>query len=57
LLNISSKNDLEEADDNSIIAELPDPAADEIDLVWNEFVPLGINLIINDKSGFVRVSI
>lgn len=48
-------DDLEPADANSVIAAIQDPWADEIDLVWTEFVPLGINLVVNDKSGLVKV--
>ena len=51
-----SKDDLEEASEDDIIAEILDPDADIIDLVWTEFVPLGINLIVNDKSGRVKVN-
>ena len=34
---------------------IDDIYANEIDLVWTEFVPLGINLLLNDKSGFIKV--
>ena len=38
-----------------VSATIFDPLANEIDLVWNEFVPLGINLLLNDKSGKIKV--
>ena len=38
-----------------IVASIDDPTANEIDLVWSEFVPLGINLLLNDKSGKIKV--
>ena len=41
--------------ENDIVAVPPDPKGNEFDLVWTEFVPLGINLIMNDKSGRVKV--
>ncbi len=50
-----AQDNLEKATENDIIAATPDPADSEIDLVWTEFVPLGINLILNDKSGKVKV--
>ena len=49
------KDGLNEVNKNDIVAVIADPRANEIDLVWNEFVPLGINLLLNDKSGKVKV--
>jgi hypothetical protein len=37
------------------VAIIDESNANEIDLVWTEFVPLGINLLLNDKSGFIKV--
>lgn len=37
------------------MAIIDESNANEIDLVWTEFVPLGINLLLNDKSGFIKV--
>mmetsp|Transcript_12899 Transcript_12899/g.19346 ORF Transcript_12899/g.19346 Transcript_12899/m.19346 type:complete len:1397 (-) Transcript_12899:25-4215(-) len=47
--------DLDEVNENDIVASIEDPYANEIDLVWTEFVPLGINLLLSDKSGKVKV--
>ena len=57
MFHLISQDDLEEASEDDIIAAIPDPLADEIDLVWTEFLPLGINLVVNDKSGMVKVNI
>ena len=48
-------DDLIVASKDDIIAASPDPYENEVDLVWNDFVPLGMNLLMNDKSGFVKV--
>ena len=46
---------LREVSKNDIVAMVEDPSANEIDLVWKEFLPLGINLVLNDKSGKIKV--
>jgi len=51
-LNIGHLDTVNESD---IVAAINDPATNEIDLVWTEFVPLGINLLLSDKSGKIKV--
>ena len=46
---------LREVSKSDIVAMVEDPSANEIDLVWKEFLPLGINLVLNDKSGKIKV--
>mmetsp|Transcript_32274 Transcript_32274/g.37632 ORF Transcript_32274/g.37632 Transcript_32274/m.37632 type:complete len:1352 (+) Transcript_32274:164-4219(+) len=48
-------DDLAEANEEDIITATPDPLANVVDLVWTEHIPLGINLIANEKGGRVRV--
>lgn len=50
-----SIDSLREVNKNDIVAMVEDPTANEIDLVWKEFLPLGINLVLNDKSGKIKV--
>jgi len=50
-----SIDNLREVNKNDIVAMVEDPTANEIDLVWKEFLPLGINLVLNDKSGKIKV--
>lgn len=50
-----SIDSLREVSKNDIVAMVEDPTANEIDLVWKEFLPLGINLVLNDKSGKIKV--
>lgn len=38
-------DDLAEASEDDVIASSIDPLTNEVDLVWTEFVPLGINLL------------
>eukprot|EP00559_Dactyliosolen_fragilissimus_P006691 CAMPEP_0184869238 /NCGR_PEP_ID=MMETSP0580-20130426/33464_1 /TAXON_ID=1118495 /ORGANISM="Dactyliosolen fragilissimus" /LENGTH=1429 /DNA_ID=CAMNT_0027370603 /DNA_START=37 /DNA_END=4323 /DNA_ORIENTATION=+ len=49
-------DDLAEATEDDIIAAAPDPHANEIDLVWREFLPLGMNLLMNDESQQIKVA-
>ena len=47
--------DLAEVTETDVIDATPDPNDLVYDLVFREQVPLGINLLLNDESGFVRV--
>ena len=47
--------DLAEVTDDDVIDASPDPNDLVYDLVFRDQVPLGINLLVNDESGFVRV--
>jgi len=46
---------LVEADEQVIIAALPNDDEDLIELVWRECLPLGMNLLLNDDSGLLKV--
>ncbi|KAL9186078.1 hypothetical protein ACHAXT_005316 [Thalassiosira profunda] len=34
---------------------VPDEAEDEVELVWRERVPLGLNILTNDASGYLKI--
>mmetsp|Transcript_20005 Transcript_20005/g.40703 ORF Transcript_20005/g.40703 Transcript_20005/m.40703 type:complete len:677 (+) Transcript_20005:256-2286(+) len=48
-------NDLAEITESDVTDAAPDPTDLICDLIFREQVPLGINLLLNDESGFVRV--
>lgn len=50
-----SIDSLQEVSKSDIMTFIDDPTANEVDLVWKEFLPLGINLVLNDKSGLIKV--
>lgn len=54
-MHFSTKDHLDTVNESDIVAAINDPTANEIDLVWTEFVPLGINLLLSDKSGKIKV--
>ena len=47
--------DLAELSRECITEATPDPYANQVNLVWRERIPLGVNLLLNDESGFVKV--
>lgn len=47
--------DLEEAGIEDIIAAKPQEKSNLIELVWRERLPLGMNLLLNDESGQLKV--
>ena len=47
--------DLAEVTETDVIDATPDPNDLVYDLVFRDQVPLGINLLLNDESGMVRV--
>ena len=46
---------LVEADEHVIVAASANEDEDLIELVWRESLPLGMNLLLNDDSGFLKV--
>ena len=44
-----------EADQQDIIEEQGAPDRTRIELVWRERLPLGMNLLMNDESGFLKI--
>lgn len=50
-----SMEDLVEISDDDVTSSAPDPNSNQVDLVWRERIPLGINLLLNDDSGYVKV--
>lgn len=44
-----------EADDGVITAAVPDEYDNLVELVWRENLPLGMNLLLNDESGLLKV--
>jgi len=48
-------NDLEEVTDKDVVKALVAFNPDEVELVWRERLPLGMNLLMNDDSGFIKV--
>ena len=46
---------LVEADEGVIVAAQTSEDKDLIELVWRESLPLGMNLLLNDDSGFLKV--
>jgi len=49
-------DDLEEVSESDLIDATPDPRANEVELVWREHLPLGMNLLMNDDSGLIKVT-
>jgi hypothetical protein len=49
------QNNLVEADDDVIVCESATSDHAFIELVWRERLPLGMNLLMNDDSGFLKV--
>jgi len=49
-------DDLAEISETDILEDEPDEHENEVELVWREHLPLGINLLLNDASGFVKVA-
>jgi len=47
--------DLEIATKKDIVEASPEPDSDLIELVWRERLPLGMNLLLNDESGKLKV--
>lgn len=47
--------DLEEAGLEDIIAAEPEEESNLVELVWRERLPLGMNLLLNDESGQLKV--
>lgn len=37
------------------VSKFDDPSRFEIELVWRDYAPLGINLLMNDDSGLIKV--
>jgi hypothetical protein len=50
-----NQDDLVEADEDVIITEAKDIRPAVIELVWRERLPLGMNLLLNDESGQLKV--
>ena len=48
-------NDLVETDERVVSKETATPEQAFIELVWREQLPLGINLLLNDESGYLKV--
>jgi len=44
-----------EADENVVIKEAKSDDRDFVELVWRERLPLGMNLLMNDESGLLKV--
>ena len=40
---------------NDCVTKFDDPSKYEVELVWREHVPLGIQLLMNDDSGLIKV--
>ena len=49
------QDELVEADDDVIIASQPDEDEGLVELVWRKNLPLGMNLLLNDDSGRLKV--
>jgi hypothetical protein len=47
--------DLDEAGQDDIVAAEPTVNSNSIELVWRERLPLGMNLLLNDESGLLKV--
>ena len=50
-----TQDELVEADDNVIMAGQPDEDEGLVELVWRKNLPLGMNLLMNDDSGRLKV--
>lgn len=48
-------DDLEELTESDLIDVEPDPYYNDIELVWREHLPLGLNILMNDESGQLKV--
>eukprot|EP00531_Pseudo-nitzschia_arenysensis_P016761 CAMPEP_0116154120 /NCGR_PEP_ID=MMETSP0329-20121206/21608_1 /TAXON_ID=697910 /ORGANISM="Pseudo-nitzschia arenysensis, Strain B593" /LENGTH=1498 /DNA_ID=CAMNT_0003651073 /DNA_START=118 /DNA_END=4614 /DNA_ORIENTATION=- len=48
-------SDLEIATEDSIVEASPEPDSSLIELVWREHLPLGMNLLLNDESGQLKI--
>lgn len=51
---LMDKGDLLEANENVVVDE-DDNSENIIELVWREHLPLGMNLLTNDRSGLLKV--
>lgn len=49
------KDDLTEISESDLVDAVPDKRANEVELVWREHLPLGLNLLMNDESGLLKV--
>lgn len=49
------QGDLEEASRKDIVAAEPEEETNLIELVWKDRIPLGMNLLLNDESGLLKV--
>mmetsp|Transcript_10633 Transcript_10633/g.15556 ORF Transcript_10633/g.15556 Transcript_10633/m.15556 type:complete len:1439 (-) Transcript_10633:229-4545(-) len=47
--------DLAEVSDGDVVKASVNPQINEVELVWREQLPLGMNLLMNDGSGLVKV--
>ncbi|VEU37476.1 unnamed protein product [Pseudo-nitzschia multistriata] len=47
--------DLEVATKESIVEASPEPDSTLVELVWREHLPLGMNLLLNDESGQLKI--
>ena len=48
-------SDLEVATEKDIVEASPEPDSSLIELVWREQLPLGMNLLLNDESGQLKI--
>lgn len=48
-------SDLEVATEKDIVEATPEPDSALIELVWREHLPLGMNLLLNDESGQLKI--
>ncbi len=53
--NCASKEELIEAGDEVVVAAVKSKDDGLVELVWRERVPLGMNLLLNDESGLLKV--
>ena len=52
---LMTKDDLVETDEKVVVKESEMPGEVCVELVWRERLPLGMNLLMNDDSGFLKV--
>jgi hypothetical protein len=52
---VTPQDDLVEADDEVVIKETLPAKRSQVELVWRERLPLGMNLLMNDDSGLLKV--
>ena len=50
-----SQEGLEETSQDDIVAAAPVQKSNLVELVWREHIPLGMNLLLNDESGQLKV--